>query len=306
MIFKLKKINLLLSLVAVTVFWSCGNEADTDSAITTAQVSDSAGQASDPEQSKNLEKIFHAVPSPIHMAGIVKKSGVRYDADILNNINHVNEYVSAHQQALNLGIFGADLSYTSVFNQNQESIIYLSCAKKLADKLGVSKAFSDETIERMETNVENRDSLLQIVSDTYYNLDSYLKENGRNTVSAMVVAAGWIEGLYLATTVAEQSEDPDPELIQRIAEQKLSLNNLMALVNGYNKDGSLNAIVRDLKNIEAAYENVDIQHEKPTAMTNESANTTVITGLTAVDMAPEVLNQITSIVREIRSSYVKP
>ena len=99
-----------------------------------------------------------------------------------------------------------------IFNQNQESILYLSCTKKLADKLGLSKAFNDEVIERMEMNVDNRDSLLTIISDTYYNLDSYLKENDRDHISAMIIAAGWIEGLYLGTQIANSSESPSPKV----------------------------------------------------------------------------------------------
>ena len=45
--------------------------------------------------------------------------------------------------------FGADLSYASVFNHTQESMFYTSCAKKLADRLGVLSAFNDSTLEVM-------------------------------------------------------------------------------------------------------------------------------------------------------------
>lgn len=300
---KIRSFSIVIALFSLTL-WSCNDGAVNDDSITNTEVSaDDSNEVSEESVTK-VKEILHSVPSPLDMAAILKKSGAGYEADFLNKVRNVNEYSSAQQQALNLGVYGADLSYASIFNQNQESILYLSCTKKLADKLGLSKAFNDEVIERMEMNVDNRDSLLTIISDTYYNLDSYLKENNRDHISAMIIAAGWIEGLYLGTQIANSSESASPKLMQRIAEQKISLANLVALVISYNQSGSLDFILDDLEKIEEAYGDVSINEAKNTLSEGEDG-VTQIGGKTEVVISAQDLEKLTKTVSEIREGYVK-
>ncbi|HKK39692.1 MAG TPA: hypothetical protein VJ949_09770 [Cryomorphaceae bacterium] len=300
---KTRLFPVLIALFSLSL-WSCNDGAVTDESITNAEVSSEKSKEVSDETTTKVKDILHSVPSPLDMAAILKKSGARYDADFLNKVRNVNEYSSARQQALNLGIYGADLSYASVFNQNQESILYLSCTKKLADRLGLSKAFNDEVIERMEMNVDNRDSLLTIISDTYYNLDAYLKENDRDHISAMIIAAGWIEGLYLGTQIAKSSKSASPKLVERIAEQKISLNNLIALVMSYNDSGNLDFILDDLKKIEDAYASVSINESKNT-VSEGTDGVTQIGGKTEVIISDEDLANLTNIVFDIRQGYVQ-
>lgn len=294
----------IFSAGALLFLYSCSGDPATDSAITESTLN--TQDASAEETSENVSKmkdIFYSVPSPMDMASLLKRAGAQYDMSLLNDVKRVNDYTSSRSRALNLGIYGADLSYASIFNQNQESIIYLSCTKKLADNLGVTKAFDENTIERMESNVENRDSLLNIVSETYYMLDAYLKENDRDHISAMVIAAGWVEGLYLAATIAHREKEPEAALLTRIAEQKLSLDNLVDLVTAYNSKNQLDDILDDLSKIEASFNDVSIKKQKTTVHEAEDG-TTIIGGETSSKISPETLSEITKVVSEIRQRYV--
>jgi hypothetical protein len=301
----LKKRILGFCFIASAMIWTaCSENPSADDAITDTQ--DVEIQATDEEKKKaeQVKVIFRAVPSPMEMASLLKKAGAQYDASLLNDVKNVNTYSASRSQALNLGIYGADLSYASVFNQNQESIIYLSCAKKLADNLGVSKAFDDETIERMEVNIDNRDSLLNIVSETYYMLDAYLKDNGREHISAMVVAAGWIEGLHISTSVATRTDDPSDALLTRIFDQKVSLNNLIELVEAYNKDNQLDEIYADLMALRKSF-NTAVSIEKGASdVSTASDGVAVIGAKTTTKISPGGLKLIHNTVSEIRLRYV--
>ena len=134
-------------------------------------------------------------------------------------------------------------------------------------------------------------------------LNAYLKENDRDHISAMVIAAGWVEGLYIATSIASVDDDPDPLLLQRIAEQKLSLGNLTELVKVYNKDNQLDDIAHDLTLINKAFADVGIKKEKST-ISKDADGTTLIGGITKTDMSKETLVEITKVVNEIRSRYI--
>ncbi len=254
---------------------------------------------------QKVQEIFYTIPSPMEMASLLKKAGTTYDAGMLNDVSNVVKYTSSKRQALNLGIYGANLSYASIFNQNQESIIYLSCAKQLADKLGVTSAFDNETMDRIESNIENRDSLIDIISDSFYTLDAYLKENDRQNVSALVITGGWIEGLYLATQIAKSTDDAPQEIIQRVIDQKYSLDDLLELVNAYNDGGNLDGIIADLESLQELYEQIDISREAGDVTTDESTGVTVIGGAATYSYTADDIAAITARVKEIRTSYIQ-
>ncbi len=289
--------------ICIVSLAACGDSTSVDGDITGSMIAVGESDLGSAENAGKVQEIFYAVPSPMEMASMLKKAGAVYDVKILNDVKNVHNYTTAKSKALNLGIYGADLSYASVFNQNQESIIYLSCAKKLADNLGVTKAFNDETIERMESNVDNRDSLLNIVSETYYLLDAYLKENGRDHVSALVITAGWVEGLYLSTSIASVDKNPSKDLMIRIADQKLSLQNLRDLVDAYNTNNQIDEIVADLTAIDQAFSGVS--HKKaPAGESVTEDGVAVIGGKSEAHISQDDLIEITRVVSEIRTRYI--
>src|SRR5690606_35681156 len=166
--------QIICATLASLALAACGGDQPQQDRLTVPETDSTAVLRS--ERTKN---IFHNIPSPMETAALLKKAGAEYDKDILNDVKNVDNYTSASKQALNLGIYGADLSYTSVFNNTQESMLYTACAQNLAKRLNVNNAFGQETVDRMEANRNDRDSLLNIISDTYWNVDGYLKESGR-------------------------------------------------------------------------------------------------------------------------------
>jgi hypothetical protein len=295
----------LILMLALAMLSGCQcSNGDSQKAITDVQ-KDTLETGDTADKLQRVQEIFYTIPSPMEMASLLKRTGTKYNSKILNDVNNVVKYSSSKRQALNLGIYGSDLSYASIFNQNQEAIIYLSCAKQLADKLGVTSAFSNETMDRIEGNIENRDSLLDIISDSFYTLDAYLKENDRQNISALVITGGWIEGLYLATSIAASQDEVPEDLKKRIADQKYSLGDLLELVKSYQVNGGLNDIIADLESLKKVYDEVDIEVEAGEVTTDEATGVTVIGGSAKYELSDEQLAAITDRVREIRTSYIQ-
>lgn len=278
---------------------ACGGEPPPQDQLTSG-AGDSAQQATRQQKTKS---IFYSIPSPMETATLLKEAGAEYDKDILNDVLNVDKYTAASKQALNLGVYGADLSYASVFNNTQESMFYTSCAKKLADRLGVSNAFNDSTIERMEANRNERDSLLDIISETYWMVDAYLKENGRDNISAMMIAGGWVEGLYIATQVTKTNDTP--AMRQRIAEQKLGLGDLIALVGTYDDgDAALGAVLADLKALHALYEAVPFGANATGEVKQEEGVAVIGGGGPPATLTDEQLIAIRDKAAAVRANYI--
>ena len=188
--------------ISLTLF-SCGSDTGQETLANDQQTTES-GDENSRERAAKAKKVFYTVPSPYETALIFERSGVGYNIGVLNPIDNVNNYSTNVKQALNFGVYGADLSYANIFDQSQQCMFYMNCAKKLADGLGITSAFDAETMERIEANMNNRDSLMNIINDAYWVADGYLKENEQDFLSALIISGGWIEGLYLGTVTLDE------------------------------------------------------------------------------------------------------
>jgi hypothetical protein len=190
--------------IALALFSSCGSDTGKNEMGTGDTASNS------PANSKELAKaqqILYALPSPTEAAALIKSSGATFELSTLNPITNVSKYVSNESKAINLGVYGTDLVYANVFEQTQESAEYFKCANTLATSLGISSVFGEATYNRVKKNMQNQDSLMAIIADASLDADAYFKENERPTASALVAVGGWIEGLYIATTIAGKTKN---------------------------------------------------------------------------------------------------
>lgn len=255
------------------------------------------------ENEDDAKIIFRNVPSPVEMASLLKRAGAKYDESILNPVENKNNYSSNISMALNLGVYSADLSFASMFNQSQASINYLATCKKLAEDLGIMDAISSGTMNRMEDNIQNKDSLMNIISETLMNSDSFLKENERASTAAIVLVGGWLEGLYLATEISKTTEE-NKELIDRITDQRLSLETLLALLGDHKDDPDVQTINAELITIADIFKTVSVTTSKVEAVTDTVKNTTVLKSNTQVNMSPETYNELCAKVAVFRGKIV--
>jgi hypothetical protein len=198
-----------------------------------------------------------------------------------------------------LGIYGADLSYTAIFDQKQLTTEYFAAAQKLARQMDADGTITPELLERLEKNQANRDSMLHIISEAYSDLNGYLKEKDRVEVSAMVVAGGWLEALYLST---QYSGDGNSAMRQRIAEQKYSLNNLMSYLEKFGDTPSLQELKTDLSRLQEVYATVAANKGKTSTSKDESGKMVIGTTST-ITIDDEALSKIATLTGEIRSKY---
>ena len=83
------------------------------------------------------QQVFYALPSPIETAHLIQSAGVSYNMDLSNPVDNAEKYSTTMKKALNFGVYGADLSYASLFNQTQTTIQFMATEKKIAEELGI-------------------------------------------------------------------------------------------------------------------------------------------------------------------------
>lgn len=245
---KISSIKNVLFIFSVSLLaFSCGESkkdeiADTDESQTTTKID---------SQKISAQNVFNSIPGRKEIIDLTTKAQAEYNAETLNNPDNVNTYALESTQAMNLGVYGSDLNVTGVFEQTQESMLFLKCVNMLAKNLGVSSAFDEKMVDRMTVNKDNRDSTMDIISQSFKKADTYLKANGRPGTSALIVAGAWVEGLYLACNTAKETKSE--AVVKEIFSQNESLKYLIELLEASKINQDAVYLIPDLKNMQALF-----------------------------------------------------
>ena len=175
--------------------------------------------------------IYYSLPSPLEVAYIVENSGIGYEPSVLHKTELGVRYSTTKSQAINLGIYGSDLSYSILFNQQQVALKYLDCIKDLSSGLDVSDTTTIKKLRDMEDNIHDKEKLKKIVAQTFFHSDALLKENSRRPTAIMIVAGMWIESLYIATQLSGGDPNHNPSLTRCVVEQGLVFDDLVGMLS---------------------------------------------------------------------------
>jgi hypothetical protein len=256
------------------------------------------------EDIKQAEKIFNALPSPLESAMLIKTAGARFDAALLNPVGNGNSYITNKSMALNLGIYTCDLSFVSLYEQTQLIIDYMNAAKKMADGLGILKAVEQSQIDKLEENINNSEVIMEIVSETFMNSNSYLSDNGQPAIAAMVLVGGWFEGLYISTQLVDMKDFNGNKLVGRIVDQKLSIDILLNLLESSKGNPAVDDLIVQVKRLKVIFDKISITTSKVQPEFDKTSNSTVLKSDVKTDMTPEVFKELSATVSEIRKTFV--
>lgn len=246
--------------------------------------------------------IYYTMSLPVEMARLFDHVGANFYPDLLSPPDEFGKYTRPAKIALNLGVYGVDLSYVKMFNQHQRSVAYLASINKLADELGIPKEIYGNVMYNLELFVSNPDSLSQVAARLYSVTDEYLRKDGQEGAASLVAMGGWIESMYIATRIYEN--DPGNIALQdKIAEQKYSLNSLIALMNNYQADLDLAEYLLMLKNLRRTYDQFQLYYKKGDVMVDTSSKTISAEGY-YLNVTQEQMHEISSKIMNLRNLII--
>ena len=245
----------VISLTVALLLSSCLSESKKDrsaKSIDTQLVEDETSR----EKVERITTVFNNLPSPLEVTMMFKKEGVQYHADILNPTEKRNDYDNSLSKALNLGVYGADLSYTGLFAKHEAALKYLATSQIMADYLGIGTTFQDGFISRLEKNAGNKDTLIKVLGEFFLKNDKYLKNTQYQDLSTYVLAASWVEGMYLGTKMISERQNADG-IKNIINNQRVPLHNIIVLVQNTKITDVSGKLLKMLGEIESVYSGID-------------------------------------------------
>ena len=251
-------------------------------------------------------EIFFQVPSPGEMLSFIKSVGKRDKSkiSILNSTENINKYTDEKSKALNFGIYSTDLSYCSIFNLGSESVKYFKVVKQLGDQLGLSATIKPEILARIEKNIDNTDSLVVITDDLYYSSFERLEEGKQGNVLALVVAGGWLESVYIAINMVDKFQKDNP-VIQRIADQKYTLENLIEFLKKHEENSpDVRQVKADLEDLMKSFNLLKEEKISDTSLKQEGVKKFIGGGINLV-IDEKLFNEIKTKVLKLRNNYTQ-
>lgn len=293
----LKRLLIFSATVAALSFAGCNSSQDNNN-DTSADTLETDTISGDEMQSE----VIYQIPSPDEFFGLLKSSGCKFRNDIINSDKAV--YQSKAAQELNLGVYTADLAYLAAFDKFQLALKYFAIVKNMSDQIGLSTAIGSEMYSRLEKNITNSDSLVDITNNSYYNVIQKLEESGNGNTLAMLMTGGWIESLYISVMIADKYEQDNPT-IQRIAGLKLSFGNLLLKLQQYNGDENIAGWVNRLGALKDIFDKIEKEPVENAGVQN-SDTTKVIVGQKSRYIFPkELFDKLKQEVSKLREQIVK-
>ncbi|MHC1703105.1 MAG: hypothetical protein AB9846_04275 [Tenuifilaceae bacterium] len=252
-----------------------------------------------------IDEMVQNIASPIETAAVIKGLKVPFNKDIIASTKFAEGFNTNFAKALGLGIYGCDLGYLNMYQKTSFVVDYITTIKSLADGIQVGQFFDFTTLKRLATNNENLDSLISISQQSMSRIDDYLKQNNRSNLSVVIVAGVWIEGLYLTTVVAEETQHK--RMNETIGDQKEIINMLMLLLNNYKKDPNIANLISDFEEIKTLYNDVKITIEvgESEMIEKDGVLSFKQNDVQKIEMSDETLKAIIKKVQEIRNKLLK-
>ena len=299
---KIKNIK-ILSIAFIFSIISCSSpksEGDTniDEMETEVEINDDVSQ--------ETSDVFYQVPTPNELFAVLKNANAPYNKDILNDIANLNSYTTKGIKGLNFGVYAADLAYVSSLGYIEDASKIFETIRSLSKDLEIENALDEVIYKRIQSNLEssNADSLFYLSNDVYYNAYSYLDQNERGDVLGMIVVGGWIEGLNIILNLEPYNEGS--EIVQRIADQKLTLENLLVFTSKI-KDQDLESVISELSAISEVFNNVNSDESSEGELTTTTGDDGVAMfgGGANLTLSEDQFNNLKDIVLELRTSIIE-
>ncbi len=274
----LKTFKLTLWVIAFGIlasgFYSCGSRSQ--------KKNSERLKISDELIEQEVEKYIYPLPSTFEVTNMLNEIEASYIFGIGNDPENAVSYFTEKSRAINLGIYIADLAYATTYNQTSEIQDYFRAIERLTRELDLTAAFSSDLPGQISDNINNREELIDIVTNVFQNAYSFLNRQRRTELSYLVLAGTVYEGLYLTTHISENTFQ-NPRLIETILFQKQHINDLGELLEEYKDSELLSETWQDISSINAIY----ALERGTTAMTEEQ------------------VTKLTETITQIRNRHVK-
>ncbi len=209
------------------------------------------------EDASALASSIYQMPTPNELFAIVRQLNGKGQKSAMSAAPKADRFATLPGRALNFGVYATDMVYASNFKLTSEVVRYYLACKDLGGQLGLANAFNSDVQQRLEKNLTHGDSLDVLANDAYYTAYQKLQAEQMGPTLALVLAGGWVESMHLVMAQLNEYDEKNP-LLTRIAEQKVSLEQLIDMMGSLKDDANVAPTRQRLMAIRDIYDQLNV------------------------------------------------
>ena len=239
---------------------SSNSNENNEPVVDSTSVKDSLAKANPIDEEKEFKflQIIANIPAPSKEVLEIAKSGLKYDAKLVNNIANAEKYETTFKKAINYGVCLSDLAYTASFGNAQDILNQFGAAKILAEGASALATFEKVvTQSHFEDQLKNMnvDTVESIIDNIYTATDEFLSNDHHLDIASKILVGSWIENQYLALASLNglSLNKKNEKLYDQLWSQKLHLSNINKLMTEYADNEEMNKLAQKLAEFEKSY-----------------------------------------------------
>lgn len=249
---------------------------------------------------EQIDDVYYLIPSPYEIAEYLNENPNKINSSVLNSVTNIKNYQFRTSQALNLGVYSADLSYLALSGDYSNANEYFEVIGNLCNELQIP-VIEDNLLKRINNNLKNADSLQTISNELYFNIVEFLNNNQNDKLFALIASGFFIESLYISIMLEDKFSE-DNKLLQRIYEQNFILNSLITVLSKYSDYKDINSIYQSLDTLNIEFQKINYSDTKKTYMTVN--DTIMIKGEREISLTVELYESIKNQILNSRNTFI--
>lgn len=241
----------LILLAIATLLSSCGNKKKQNEELEVKKA----------EIAHVVSNYVYPLPSSFELMDMLNEIEAAFIIGISNPASDVAKYETEAKQAINLGVYLADISYAAVYQRKQSVQDYLSSSEVLIRKLHVDGSFDENFSSDIANLVDNKDSLISVITDATQNMYGEFHRQGKQDLANLMAAGAWVEAMHL-TLIVSDNTPLNANIIKAIIYQHQSLIETIDLLEEVKDNKDVAPVLAALKGIKNTFDKED-----PSALT---------------------------------------
>ena len=247
--------------------------SNTTTTTSTETKKDSVKKESTPQPTNDVADFeFHTlvinIPSPFEIITLLPKSNIPFNKSLINSVDNANKYTTSTREGLNYGSYIVDLVYLSSNEQFSQVKSYFKTTRSLAQSIGCADSFDKIAGNRLEKNIDKKDTINKVIDQIYVEMDGYLRSNDRLLSATQILVGSWVESQYLTVSLIkdETKNKENAILFQKVSEQGNTIDKLVQLLKEYEKEKDFIPVINELKELAKVYKDVKVGGELDKAL----------------------------------------
>ncbi|NJO89176.1 MAG: hypothetical protein HC831_09615 [Chloroflexia bacterium] len=249
------------------------------------------------------DEVIYFVSSPGEIIEVLNEADLKYKPRLINDFAKYENYVVQSSQAINLGIYTADLGYCTYYDELSSAANLFFAIQDLSNKLEVSYLLNNIHHSRVKRNLHNADSVRSLAKEYNKMIYSHFVENNKKGMLALISTGGLVESLYLALNSIDKV-DPESAIAKAIAEQKFSFEVLRDFVYQQKGNKLVEGINDDIAKLDAVFETITPKKDTKTNVAKNNGKI-VIGGSNNLTIDQAQFEKLKIVVSEVRNRYIE-